>query len=94
MLTTSYLGAAVPGNTGRRTYVGDCLWSEPGCLLADRGSCRALFGGSMSPASARASCSDSGARFVLADCPTHGRHDQAARADHPLGARIWMRGGV
>ena len=21
-----------PGRTGRRTYVGDCLWSEPDCL--------------------------------------------------------------
>ena len=32
VMTRSYLGALVPGRTGRRTYVGDCLWSEPGCL--------------------------------------------------------------
>ena len=32
VLTRSYLGAAVPGQTGRHTYVGDCLWSEPSCL--------------------------------------------------------------
>ncbi len=31
VLTRSYLGAAVPGKTGRRMLVGDCLWSEPHC---------------------------------------------------------------
>jgi hypothetical protein len=67
VLTSSYLGAAVPGKTGRRTYVGDCLWSEPGCLslTADM---QTLFGGSMSPPAARKFVLNSGARFLLADC--------------------------
>ena len=72
VMTRSYLGAYVPGKTGRRTYVGDCLWSEPGCLnltyqrehaVPDKG--RADPGGRL-----RASSSSSGARFVLADCQT------------------------
>ncbi len=49
VLTQFYLGEAVPGATGRRTLVGDCLWSEPRCmprsLAAD-----ALFKGKMSRA--------------------------------------------
>jgi len=57
----------VPGKTGRRTYVGDCLWSEPGCmsLTADMQS---LFGGWMSATAARTFVLNSGARFLLADC--------------------------
>ena len=29
-----YLGAVIPAETGRRTYVGHCLWSEPDCSRA------------------------------------------------------------
>ncbi len=69
VLTSYYLGDAVPGFTGRRTYVGDCLWSEPNC------SGRAintgwLFGGQATPAAARSFVLGTGARFVLADCTT------------------------
>jgi hypothetical protein len=70
VLTQFYLGEAVPGRTGRHTFVGDCLWSEPNCiprsLQAD-----ALFGGSMSPAAARRFVRDSGARFLLFSCLAH-----------------------
>jgi hypothetical protein len=70
VLTQFYLGEAVPGRTGRHTFVGDCLWSEPKCmprsLQAD-----ALFDGSMSPAAARRFVRQSGARFVLFSCNTH-----------------------
>jgi hypothetical protein len=70
VLTRFYLGEAVPGQTGRRTLVGDCLWSEPNCmprsLAAD-----ALFDGQMSRAQARDFVVDSGARFLLADCRGH-----------------------
>jgi hypothetical protein len=70
VLTQFYLGEAVPGQTGRRTLVGDCLWSEPNCmprsLAAD-----ALFKGSMSRAQARAFVRSSGARFLLASCAPH-----------------------
>jgi hypothetical protein len=70
VLTQFYLGEAVPARTGRRTFVGDCLWSEPNCmprsLQAD-----ALFDGSMSPAAARRFVRDSGARFMLFSCAKH-----------------------
>lgn len=67
VLARSYLGALVPGATGRRSYVGDCLWSQPYCdarLVA----VRSLFGGSLTPPVARAFVRSSGARFLLADC--------------------------
>jgi hypothetical protein len=67
VLTQFYLGEAVPGRTGRRTFVGDCLWSEPNCmprsLTAD-----ALFAGTLSPAASRNFVRATGARFVLASC--------------------------
>jgi hypothetical protein len=69
VMTGSYLGAAVPGKTGRRTYVGDCLWSEPQCLGLT-GNAWNLFQGWLTPAAARSFVLDSGARFVLADCTT------------------------
>ncbi|HEY8625433.1 MAG TPA: hypothetical protein VIL82_05470 [Solirubrobacteraceae bacterium] len=76
VLTQFYLGEAVPGRTGRRTLVGDCVWSEPNCfprsLAAD-----ALFQGALSRRAARRFVLDSGARFVLADCA--GPHQNLAR---------------
>jgi hypothetical protein len=70
VLTRFYLGEIVPGRTGRKTLVGDCLWSEPRCmprsLTAD-----ALFDGSMSRAQARLFVLHSGARFLLSDCRNH-----------------------
>lgn len=67
VLTRSYLGAAIPARTGRRTFIGDCLWSQPGCLertdLAQR-----LFSGLLTPEQARTTVQDSGARYLLADC--------------------------
>ncbi len=69
VMTRSYLGAAVPGKTGRRTYVGDCLWSEPGCLTLTSNA-NSLFEGSLTPAQAQSFVLGSGARFVLADCQT------------------------
>lgn len=69
VLTGSYLGAVVPGRTGRHSYVGDCLWSEPGCLNLTRNA-QALFGGTLSQSAARRFVVSSGARFVLADCQT------------------------
>jgi hypothetical protein len=69
VLTRSYLGAVVPGRTGRRTYIGDCLWSEPGCLDLTWNA-QALFTGQLSTAVSRRFVMQSGARFVLADCET------------------------
>ena len=73
VMTRSYLGAAVPGRTGRKTYVGDCLWSEPGCLTLTANA-QWLFvqepGGQPTAAEARSFVMNSGARFLLADCET------------------------
>jgi hypothetical protein len=67
VLSRSYLGAVVPGKTGRRTLVGDCLWSEPHCY--ERGkTAQALFDGTLRPSVARRFVRRTGARFVLADC--------------------------
>lgn len=67
VLARSYLGVLVPGRTGRHTFVGDCLWSEPGCgrRLA---AVRALFGGTMGPAAARRFVRATGTSFLLGDC--------------------------
>jgi hypothetical protein len=69
VMTRSYLGAAVPGKTGRRTYIGDCLWSEPSCLGLTANAAT-LFQGSLTPTAAQSFVLNSGARFVLADCNT------------------------
>jgi hypothetical protein len=67
VLTQFYLGEVVPARTGRQTFVGDCLWSEPACiprsLKAD-----ALFDGSLSARAARQFVRQSGARFLLFSC--------------------------
>jgi hypothetical protein len=67
VISRSYLGAAVPGETGRHTLVGDCLWSEPHCARR-LAAVRMLFDGSLSPRAARRFVARSGARFLLADC--------------------------
>ncbi len=69
VLTRSYLGAAVPGKTGRRTLVGDCLWSEPNCYERVN-QAQALFDGTLTPRAARSFVVQTGAAFVLADCST------------------------
>ncbi len=82
VLTQFYLGEAVPARTGRRTFVGDCLWSEPNCMprsLAADG----LFEGTYSRAVARRFVRQSGARFLLAELQQPGRRSaaHARRAD-------------
>ena len=67
VLTRFYLGATVPGRTGRHTYTGDCIWSEPDCKGRSDHS-RALLMGELTPVQAAALVRGSGARFVLSDC--------------------------
>ena len=69
VLTRSYLGATVPERTGRRTLIGDCLWSQPHCLQRSAFA-QDLFDGEMTIAQARRFVRQSGAAFVLADCST------------------------
>jgi hypothetical protein len=70
VLTQFYLGEAVPGATGRRTFVGNCLWSEPNCMPRSAAA-DALFRGQDTRAQARALVRQSGARFLLASCLPH-----------------------
>jgi hypothetical protein len=67
VLTRFYLGTIVPAQTGRRTYVGHCMWSEPDCIPRAQNA-EALFDGVFAPAAARSFVQGTGARFVLADC--------------------------
>jgi len=69
VLSRSYLGAVIPAKTGRRTLVGDCLWSQPNCF-PQVNQAQALFDGTLSIRDARQFVAQSGARFVLADCST------------------------
>lgn len=69
VLSRGYLGLAVPAETGRNTYVGDCLWSEPNCSRRSQLTNELLFG-QLGPAQARAFVLGTGARFVLTDCKT------------------------
>ncbi len=70
VLAQFYLGEAVPGSTGRRTFVGSCLWSQPNCMPRAEAA-DALFRGLDTRAQARAFVRESGARFVLASCLPH-----------------------
>jgi hypothetical protein len=69
VLTRDYLGALVPSQTGRHTYVGDCLWDGPQCL-AMMNNAQSLFDGSLDAQAARSFVMNTQARFVLADCQT------------------------
>ena len=70
VLTQFYLGEAVPGATGRRTFVGNCLWSEPNCMPRSAAA-DALFRGQDTQAQAQQLVRESGARFLLASCVPH-----------------------
>jgi hypothetical protein len=67
VITRFYLGAVVPAETGRRTFVGDCLWSEPDC--SDHAKiAQDLFDGTLDAETAKTFVLATHARFVLADC--------------------------
>ncbi len=70
VLTQFYLGEVVPARTGRHTFVGDCLWSEPDCMPRSI-SADALFDGTLSPAQAQSFVRRTGARFLLFSCHPH-----------------------
>jgi hypothetical protein len=69
VLTRFYLGAVVPAETGRRTFVGDCLWSQPECMWRAQ-LAQQLFDGSLPERMTRELVRQLGAPFVLADCQT------------------------
>jgi hypothetical protein len=67
VLTRFYLGTVVPAETGRRTFVGTCLWSQPDCTARAQIS-QMVFDGTLPADTARWFVQVTGARFVLADC--------------------------
>jgi hypothetical protein len=67
VLSTFYLGEGIPAITGRQTFVGDCLWSEPNCD-ARAGMVSRLLRGQLSRSAARRFVANSGARFLLVPC--------------------------
>ena len=67
VLTRGYLGLLVPEATGRHTYAGDCLWSEPDCH-ARQIEVYNLFEKGFGPSAARAFVRSTHARFLLEDC--------------------------
>ena len=68
VLTSPYLGTAVPGRTGRPTWVGNQFWSPDFFTRAI--ATHDLFQG-QSPQATRTFVRGTGARFVLADCRPH-----------------------
>lgn len=74
VLSRAYLGLAVPARTGRQTFVGDCLWSNPNCPRRAQLT-NQLFNGQLRPWVARRFVRQTGAAYVLADCETRPRVD-------------------
>ena len=68
MLSSPYLGDAVPGETGRRSYDSDdWRWSQPNAFKRAH-TARLLLSGRLRPAAARKFVLGTGARFVLQNC--------------------------
>jgi len=95
VLSADHLGSAVPGITGRRSYVGNCLWSQPDCP-GRKARARALLDGRLGAAAARRVVRGSGARFVLGGCseppgPVTRELSGAVAAIHRFGcATVWQ----
>lgn len=71
VLSTAYLGPAVPAFSGRQTWVGHPSWTPDfgtRSVQADR-----LVTGALDPAAARATVRQSGASYVLVDCGIRAR---------------------
>jgi hypothetical protein len=68
VLTPIHLGAIVPFETGRHTYIGDCYWSLPDCAGRNKSSWLVVHWGRVLPRYARAFVISTGARFLVKDC--------------------------
>jgi hypothetical protein len=68
VLTPIHLGAIVPSQTGRHTYIGDCYWSLPDCGDRNVNSWLVVHWGRVLPRYARTFVIGTAARFVLKDC--------------------------
>jgi hypothetical protein len=70
VLTESHLGAAVPAETGRQTYIGDQYWSQPDFRHKEK-LVDDLMLRWITPQRARALVLSTGARYVIDDCWAH-----------------------
>jgi hypothetical protein len=86
VLTRNYLGTVVPALTGRATFMGDCMWSQPHCPERWNAT-NSLLSGWLSDAESRDLVRASGARFVLSDCTAKNSRLQAALAPWLVSAR-------
>jgi hypothetical protein len=86
VLTSQTLGVMVPGETGRRTYIGNGFWSQPDPQRRHR-LVQELVEGHMRPVRARAFVRSTGARFLLAGCGSHPRRLSRELAPLILDAR-------
>lgn len=78
VISRQYLGQLVPEATGRHTYVGDCLWSQPRCSHR-LDTVRKLFAGQLDPDVVRRLVVYHHVRFLLADCSQTVGLDQVFR---------------
>ena len=69
VLAPAYLGQAVPGITGRRTWVGNISWTPDYVHRTEQAD--ALFAGRLSETEAAHLVRSSGATFLLSDCNHH-----------------------
>ncbi len=89
VLAEYYLGAVVPAQTGRHTYIGDVLWSVPNyhqrfALSFD------LFQYPLTNKTAQRLVLGSGVRFVLEDC--HGHAGGLVRKLRPISSAVYRFG--
>jgi hypothetical protein len=67
VLAREYIGLIVPAETGRKTYVGSGMWSEPHRSQRAENTLD-LFTGRYTPTQAQSFVRSTSARFVLKDC--------------------------
>lgn len=68
VLTPIHLGALIPFETGRHTYIGDCYWSLPNCGGRNVNSWLVVHWARVLPRYARTFVIGTGARFLIKDC--------------------------
>jgi hypothetical protein len=71
VVTPIHLGAIVPSQTGRHTYIGDCYWSLPYCDARNVNTWLVVHWGRVLPRYAIPFLLGTGARFIIKDCKGH-----------------------
>jgi len=74
VISRIYLGQLVPAETGRQTFLGSCLWSQPSCA-GRTVTVRKFFTGQLSRVAVRWLIASQHVRFLLTDCRQTSRPD-------------------